>query len=120
MLNELRDKLEEIDENVFYGAAKDNDATKNVWNYIVYGRDRMESNQNKTSFTFYYDVAIIREEYIPENLIEEVISKVEECGLRLASEPPEFTYQRKNDDTVVEILKIRFCKSVKRKCDCGN
>ena len=119
MLNELRDKLEEIDENVFYGAAKDNDATKNVWNYIVYGRDRMESNQNKTSFTFYYDVAIIREEYIPENLIEEVIAKVEECGLRLADASPEFEYEKKNDDTVVEILVIHFCKAGKRMIDNG-
>lgn len=114
MLNELRDKLEEIDENVFYGAAKDNDATKNVWNYIVYGRDRMESNSNKTSFTYYYDVTIVREEYITENFIEEVITKVEECGLKLTSEAPGFQYVVKNDNTVVELLTIHFSKSKKR------
>lgn len=119
MLNKLKNKLEELDDNVFYGAAKENDSTKNLWNYIVYGRDRMEPNSDKTSFTYYYDVVIVREEYIPENFIEEVIAKVEECGLRLAKTAPEFEYKKKNDDTVVEILVIHFQKAGKRMIDNG-
>ena len=119
MLNKIRDKLQELDDNVFYGAAKDNEATKNVWNYIVFGRDKMEPKENKTSFTYYFDVVIVREEYIPEDLIEQVIAKVEACGLRLADTPPEFEYKKKNDDTVVEILVIHFYKAGKRMIDNG-
>lgn len=114
MLNKIRDKLQEIDDNVFYGAAKDTDATKNVWNYIVFGRNKMEPNTNKTSYTYYFDVVIVREEYIPENLIEEVIEKVEETGLKLSGQSPEFTYRRKNDGTVVELLTVHFLKAGKR------
>ena len=115
MLNILRDKLNEIDKNVFYGVAGSVEDVGNIWNYIVFGRSVMRPNDTKTAFTDVYKVAVVRENYIPEGLIDDVINKVEECGLRLSDDDAEYEYSRKNDDTAVEMLILTFCKS-KRRC----
>lgn len=116
MLNKIRDKLKEIDENVFYGVAKEIDQTgEPIWNYIVFGRKQMTPKENQTSFTEEYEIVIVRENYIPEKLIDEVIAKVEECGVRFSNQPAEYKYARKNNtDAVVELLVMRFIKSRKR------
>ena len=112
MLNKLRDALIELDgfsdSSVFYGVAKETDATKNVWNYIVFNRDVMKMNNNKTSFTFLYEVNIVQENYIQEGLIQDVINKMSDIGLRITDEPPEFSYVKKDDGTTVEILRLNF------------
>lgn len=112
MLNKLEEKLREIDDNVFYGVAGKND--KNIMNYIVYGRETTDINNDKNAFTDRYVVAIVRENYIPENTFDGVLDKVEEAGFRLSDKPVEYDYLQKNADTVVEIAIIRFHKARRR------
>lgn len=113
MLNNLKEALETIDSNVFYGAAKTPE--ENIWNYIVFGRFKRNKSKNDSGYTYYYDVVIVREEYIPEDLIEEVIRTVEEqTRLKLADEPVDFDYERKQDDTVIELARIRFYKAIRK------
>lgn len=119
MLNELRDTLLELEgfdeDTVFYGLAKKTKATENLWNYIVFYRDVMKPTENNNSYTYYYDVVIVQEEYIPESMIEDVIRQVETTKLRLASEPPRFDYRKKEDGTIVEILTIHFREARKKR-----
>lgn len=114
ILNELQDKLQEIDVNVFYGTVS-NRMRESLWNYIVFNRARLRVSQNRTGYSDYYDVHIVREDYIPEGLDEEVIKKVLEIdGMRLASEDGTYTYVRKdNTDNVVEMLSLRFVRARK-------
>lgn len=114
ILNDLKAKLEEIDKNVFYGMV-DNSMKETLWNYIVFNRERKKISQNKTGFSDYYAIHIVREEYIPEGLEEEVIAKVLEIdGMRLAGDDGEYTYIPKpNTNVVIEMFSIGFVKAKK-------
>lgn len=114
VLNDLRDKLEQLDENVFYGAV-DNRMKEALWNYTVFNRSKLKIGTNRTGYSDYYDVHIVREEYIPEGLDTEVIEKVLEIsGMRLASEDGVYSYVKKdNTNNVVEMLTLRFVRARK-------
>lgn len=113
-LNELREKLEQIDSVVFYGAV-DNRMKDMDWNYIVFNRTRLKSSTNKTSYTDYFDVHIVRESFIPEGLDTDVIAKVLEIdGVRLANEDGVYNYVEKNNtNNVVEMLTLSFMRARK-------
>lgn len=112
MLNKIRDALIELDgfsdDNVFYGVAKETDATKNIWNYIVFSRKNIKMNANKNSYTYTYDVSIIQEDYVPETMVHEVINKLYEIGLRISEDEVNFEYVEKADGKTVEILTMNF------------
>jgi len=120
LLNKLRDKLKELEgykDRVFYGIAKASEDKNFIWNYIVFGRVERDFSETKLSMTDVYEVVIVMEDYIPEGLINDVISKVEECGLRLKDDPAEYSYTNKNgSDITVELLSIQFTKALKRCC----
>lgn len=86
-----------------------------VWDYIVFNRKPTKPNPNKTGYSYYFTVNIIRENFIPEGLDLEVIDKMLEIpGMRLAGNDMEYTYVAKmNTDVVVEMLSIDFVKPVK-------
>ena len=115
ILNEIKEKLMEIDSNVFYGAVHKT-MKETAWDYIVFNRTVMKKNANKTSYTDGYTVHIIREEWIPEGLAEEVIAKMQEIdGMRQAGTDSEYNYVTKpNSDAVVEMLSIDFVKPRKK------
>lgn len=130
MLNEIRDKLHElindskfiekygIIEAVLYGTAHQHKNSK-PWNYIVFNKQKLKKGgTSNTDLTYYWNVAIVHEEYIPEGLEESVINKILEInGLRLADGDMPFEYLTKGDsDMVVELLQISFVKTKKR-CD---
>lgn len=114
-LNELRDKLCEVDELVFYGMVDRNKVTDR-WNYTVFGRRVMRPTGNKTGFADVYTVAIVREDYIPEGYEQTVIDKVcEISGMRLSDGDMQYSYtQKPNTNTVVELLELVFIKPKKR------
>lgn len=114
ILNEIKQKLEEIDSHVFYGMVDDS-MQKTLWNYIVFNRNVMKENQNRTGYTDYYTVHIIREEWIPEGLEIEVINKMLEInGMRLSGADAIYTYVPKpNTNIVVEMLSIGFMRAKK-------
>lgn len=114
ILNDIREKLLEVDQNVFYGMV-DNSVRETVWDYIVFERERIAINPNKTGRSYYFTVHIVRENFIPEGLENEVIDKMLEIsGMRLADNDPTFDYVPKpNTNVVVEMLSIRFVKPVR-------
>lgn len=115
ILNDIKNALKEFDENVFYGLA-DPKMKDELWNYIVFDRSVKKISENKTGFSTVYSVHIIREEFIPEGLEEEVIKKVLAIpGMKLAGNDGEYVYVAKqNTDTVVEMFSIDFVKASKR------
>lgn len=130
MLNEIRDKLTELIkdtafiekygvlEEVLYGTAHKHESSK-PWNYIVFNKGKFKKGgTSNTDLTYYWNVAIVHEEYIPEGLEEAVIDKILEIkGLRLADGDMPVEYLPKGDSNmVVELLQISFVKTKKR-CD---
>lgn len=130
MLNQIRDKLQElikdttfiekygVIEEILYGTAHKHDNTK-PWNYIVFNKEKLKKGGTSlTDLTYYWNVAIIHEEYIPEGLEEAVIDKIQEIkGLRLADGDMSVDYMTKGESNmVVELLQISFVKTKKR-CD---
>lgn len=109
ILNDIKEKLEEIDENVFYGAV-DNRMKETLWNYTVFNRVKLTPNQNKTSYTAEYAVHIIREDFIPEGLEEKVIEALKSInGVRVDSDGGSYDYVTKpSTNTVVEMFSINF------------
>lgn len=114
ILDVIKNKLEEIDSRVYYGAVS-NSAQETEWNYIVFNRKPTKINQNKSGYSYYFSVNIVRENFVPEGLDTEVISKMTSIpGMRLADTDMEYTYIVKpNTNTVVEMLSIDFVKAVK-------
>ena len=114
LLREIEAKLQDLDPNVYYGAAWKHEAEA-IWDYIVFSRKVVKHSTNKTSDSDYFDVTIVRENYIPEGFDTEVINKVcELAGVRLAGNDSEFDYGRKpNTNTVVEMLTISFVRARK-------
>lgn len=114
ILNDIKEKLQELDENVFYGMVDDR-MRETVWDYIVFERKTMSFNQNKTSVSPYFSVHIVRENYIPEGFELEVIKKVLEIdGMRLTDQDGAYEYvQKPNTNIVVEMFSIDFVKPAK-------
>ena len=115
ILDDIKNKLEEIDPNVFYGMVDDS-MKEMLWNYIVFNRSVKRASQNKTGFSDVYSVHIIRENFIPEGLEETVIEKMLEIsGMRLDGAEGVYTYiQKPNTNTVVEMFSVEFVKPKKK------
>lgn len=116
ILEDIKNKLKEVEENVFYGMVDPAMKDETLWNYIVFNRSIKKQNENKTGYTDVYSVHIIREEFIPEGFEEEVINKVlEVSGMRLAGTDGTYTYVPKpNTDVVIEMFSIDFVKPKKK------
>lgn len=113
ILTEIKNKLKELDNNVFYGMV-DRKMKETTWDYIVFNRKTLTSNSNKTGYGQVFSVHIIRENFIPEDLEIDVINKVQEIpGIRLAGEGTYSYIQKSNTNIVVEMFSIDFVKAKK-------
>lgn len=114
ILDEIKQKLAEIDPCIHYGAVASSQFEM-LWDYIVFNRVTLSSAPNKTGYSDYYDVHIVRENFIPEGLDIEVINKMcEISGMRLTSSDAVYSYvQKPNTDTVVEMLTLHFVRARK-------
>ena len=116
ILEDIELSLQEFDPNVFYGMVDDEKVKKlGVWNYTVFNRVNITYNANKTSASDYFDVNIIRENYVPDGTDSEVIKKLTALnGVKLASKEPTFNYVKKpNTNIVIEMLTISFVRARK-------
>ena len=115
MLQAIESTLREVQEPVFYGSA-DDVGNAALWNYIVFFRDRRARNQNNTGYTDYFTVAVIHENWVPDEMIEAVIEKVEALpGFRLANTDVVFDYARKpGTNAVIEVATLTFSRARKR------
>ncbi len=114
ILADIEAKLREIDPNVYYGMV-DESQNETVWDYIVFNRTTLRHSANKTGMTDYFDVHIIRENYIPEGIDAQVIQSLCELeGVRVAGNDATFQYvQKPNTNIVIEMLTIPFLRARK-------
>lgn len=115
ILNDIKTALETVDPRVFYGAAgtlEDGD----LWDYIVFSRSSLSTTGNDTGVANGYQVAIIRENFIPEETVEAVIKAMREiAGMRPAGNDFSYYYETKpKTNTVLEMLVLDFIKPRKR------
>lgn len=112
MLQEIEAKLKEFDRNTYYGIAD----RQNDWNYTVFARDKTEVSSNLTSKSIKFRVAVVRENFIDENVEEEILKRMNSLpGVRKSQEPIAYSYIKKpGTNTVVEIMEAEFVKVVKR------
>ena len=115
LMNEIQNKLYELDPKVFYGMVYKEEIT-NDWNYIVFRRKALSVSDTKKGYSDRFIIAIIREDYIPEGFETQVIDKMLEIdGMRLASPDCQYDYMQKpNTNIVVELLTMEFVKARKR------
>lgn len=114
MRNKIKEKLLEIDSKVFYGIVPEIDIEE--WNYIVFGQRRIrKSGTSSNDLNGYWYVAIVRENWIDDETVKQVLSKMLEIsGLRLANEDMTYDYTfNGNTNNVVEMLVLMFTKTKK-------
>ena len=115
MLTEVMEVLQKIDENTFYGAV-DSRMKETAWNYIVFDRGTFTRSETRASYSETVNVHVVRENFIPEGLAEQVIEEVESLkGFRLVKGEHEYTYSVKpGTNAVVEMLSLEFVRARKR------
>lgn len=120
LLDDVNKVLKEIDPLVFYGVVParlvdENGEEVETWDYIVFNRSRLKNHANKTSYGDVFEVHIVREEYIPEGIDIDIITKLTALpGVKLADDDGTYDYIMKpNTDTVVEMLSLTFTRGRK-------
>lgn len=112
MIEEIKKKLQELDNNVLYGVCKKGD----TWDCLLIRKERFKrSGTSKLDYSVYITVRIIREDEIPEGIETEVIDKMKEIGYKQSGEG-EYDYTVDANEIVVEVCKVEFVKPMKRKC----
>lgn len=116
MRNAIKEKLLEIDPLVYYGLVNENEEL-DEWNYLVFGQKSIrKSGTSGNDLNRYWYVAIVRENFIPDETVEQVIDNLCDIpGLRLADDEFEYSYMlRGGTNIVVEMVVLRFTKTKKR------
>lgn len=115
ILNEIKQQLEKVGSGRVYYAIVDESVKDTVWDYIVFERSKLGVSGNKTSYSEFYDVHIVCEDFIPETLDKEVIAKMLEIdGMRLTSDDGTYDYvQKPSTNNVVEMLTLHFVRARK-------
>lgn len=114
ILEDIKTALEKVDPRVYYGAAgtlEDGD----IWDYIVFSRKTLNVTGGQTGVADGYQVAIVRENFIPEETVDAVIEAMRTVpGMRLAGNEFSYYYETKpKTSTVLEMLIIDFKKARK-------
>lgn len=113
LVETIREKLEEIEPVVFYGMAG-NIREGDMWDYIVFFRERRRPSENRTGKAYIFHVAIVRENEIPDGLDDTVIAKILEIpGVRIAGDATYAYTEKQNTGAVVEVMDIPFSKAMK-------
>lgn len=114
ILSDIKDALEKVDGSVYYGKAGAL-TDRDLWDYTVFSRATLKATGGRTGYTDEFDVAIVREDFIPEGDIEATIAAMLAIpGMRLSGD--EFTYlydAKPGTDAVVELLVLRFARARK-------
>lgn len=103
-------------DRLFYGQ-KPSSVKLDDWNYIVFGMEELDkSGTNSMDLSGYYFVDIIREDYIDDDTIFELIFAMESInGMKLCKGPCPIDYITKGDTNIVcEMMRLRFTRPVKR------
>ena len=82
MKDKIKEALKEIVQDVYYGAGRFQG--RESWDCIVFGKRRTGKSESKGGITRRYFVAIVKEEYIPEDLEKQVIEKMKTLGFKIS------------------------------------
>lgn len=116
ILTDIREALAKVDQRVYYGtaAAHPKDAR---WDYTVYSRATYKPSPDLTSGADAYEVAVVREGFIPEGMLQDVVAAMESIPgmhLRTGAEVT-FSYDlRPNTTATVEMMVVPFARAKKR------
>lgn len=115
MLSEIQEALAALGVPVYYGKAGTLTA-EDVWDYAVFYRRTIGSTGSKTGFSQVYEVALVFEEFVPDEKVWACIEAMESVpGMRLAETGGVYQYTTKpNTEQVIEILTIDFVRPMKR------
>lgn len=114
MLSEIKTALESLGLPVYYGAAGTLSG-EDVWDYVVFYRTTLAPTGNKRGLAETYEVALVREEAIPDDTISAAIRAMTALpGVRFADTGGTYQYTTKpNTDQVIEILTLDFVRPFK-------
>lgn len=114
ILEDIKNKLLTLNLPVYYGMAEDI-TNLDILDYIVFLRDTSRYSATKNSFSDYFIVAVVNENYIIEDFDKQVINKVcELSGFRVADDDISYEYTKKpNTNIILEILTIKFVRARK-------
>lgn len=113
MLDTIRETLETFGDT-HYGRA--DVETTETWDYFVFRRVNLKKKgSGGTDYNRYYQVAIVRENYIPENYEFEIIKAIcTATRMRLADVDVLYDYTFKGaTDLIVEVALITFTEHIK-------
>lgn len=115
MIDKIKQGLKTLDKNVQVGICK----KKDIWDCLLIRKSRIEkSGTSKLDDSFYFTISIIREDEIPEELPNEVETKMKELGFRRTDSSAKFDYTVDANEVVIEICSMEFVKAKKRDCRC--
>lgn len=114
ILDEIYTKLKTLNNNVWYGMTEDITNLDEL-DYLVFFRDYTTYYQEKKSFSDYYTVAIVKENYIPVDYFLQVVKVMESItGMKVSNDNINYDYTKKpNTDVTIEIATINFVKARK-------
>lgn len=118
MLNQIKKKLEEYASECGYADVAYGKVSKapKVWNYIVFSRDNLRrSAKSNADFKRKYTVALVHEQYIPQDDEVRLIKKLEEInGLHLAEDDIIYDYEKNpKTENVAELAVLTFVENLK-------
>lgn len=114
LLNDVKAALEAVDEHVYYGTGVSHPKAL-PWDYLVFSRDALRRKSNKSGYSWVLNVVIVREEYIPEGLEEQVVNAMEALpGVRMLEGEHEYSYGVKpKTNHTIEMAVLKFTYSRK-------
>lgn len=118
MRTKIKEKLVAIDTNVYYGIVPDI-KDRVDYNFLVFGQEKLsKSGTSLNDINGYWYVTIVRENFIPDDLVSQVIESLTSIkGLRLANGDHIYEYLRKgNTSDVIESLTLSFTRIKDKGC----
>lgn len=120
MRNKIIEALKPLDKNIFYGAVSEKDfQNMKSADCIIVASDSIRLKESSSrDLVFTYNIFIVRENVVPEELILNVIEAMEQIpGLRLVNQSNPFEYLPKGKTgMIVETIMLSFSWTVKRCC----
>lgn len=116
MLDEISSALAGIGGDVYYGIAAAR-GKADPWDYTVFYRSSTGASRNLTSRTDRYAVAVVREGYVPEDMLARVVEAMSAIpGMKLDSATDvDYVYGVKPKTSVtVEMMIVSFVRGDKR------
>lgn len=116
MLTKIKETLETLDPHVCYGTDRELDGV-NVWDYMVFRRVRTNVvTRQKGDTSTYYEIHIIRQDYVPEGEPEKVMAALAQIpGLKPSGEDITYTMVLKSGTKAqLEIATLTMVEARKR------